>query len=617
MKVSRRQIAPLLLAIIGPIFVLGTAAYGLEKHRDFGDERSMRNAQRVMNGRVVESGVVATIENVLKEEEPEVIILGNSLSNTDINPGLLARRLGLKKEKVQRFSVPNSLGPHWYAILKNRVYGNGYKPKLVIVLSDLQSLLAVTPRSEASYLNLTAHLSEKEVVIDRKLGRGFYAWERIRENRGKFREQALSSLRNASINALIFRRIGIADTPRIRQGLDKAFDDRKVDMRLHNQVIPIYNMGGKELHAFDPASLPVPRDSFIPNITKLVSDHKGRAVFLRPPMSPQMPKAVGDVVLPGMLARAIRLVDHFDGSYIDMRGLEMSSGHFYNIDHMNNEGARRFTEALAQALIQSDAPAVKQSRRHKGAQIDLLTAVEVVDGKLVNKRVIAEYLSARPPPVPRADREFRKAPRAKQHKTFFSAEKFIEISDPETLKRTPFAARCSPLRVLEDGELLPIPNVTCEEVWQQGKGRTCHVEDRLYFSATDETLPGLSDHEYTLMLDPQRQCEGAIWLYPRDVAKIAIPVEHVADMKKGVTRIRVSGRRMKGPEGDTGSLVVRVKTNDRIRFEESVDIENLSEGAAVWPVTPHIKGGAGTADFIVSNDSDSFVLLTGAKLLER
>ena len=285
---------------------------------------------------------------------------------------------------------------------------------------------------------------------------------------------------------------------------------------------------------------------------------------------------------------------------------------------MNNEGARRFTEALAQALVQIDSPLSGQTKKGKGTMIDLLTAVQVIEGELVNQPVRATYLKPDPPPVPRADRPFRKAPRAKQHKTYFATEKFMELSDPLTLQQTPFADRCSPLRVLEDGEILPKPNVTCEEVWKHGKGRTCHVEDRLYFSATDETLPGLSNHTYTLALDPERQCEGALWLYPHDVARLDVPAERVQKLNRGLREVRIQGTRMKGPPEEDGSLTVRLRVGDRLRFEESVGLDRLQNGPKGWPVEQQaVPQGATKLELVVSNDTDSFVLLTGAKLIAR
>ena len=45
--------------------------------------------------REVRMGLRFMIDRTLEQHHPDVIILGNSLSNTDIRPVLLARRLGI------------------------------------------------------------------------------------------------------------------------------------------------------------------------------------------------------------------------------------------------------------------------------------------------------------------------------------------------------------------------------------------------------------------------------------------------------------------------------------------------------------------------------------------
>ena len=230
----------------------------------------------MINGRVAEGGVIRVIERKLEVGDPEVVILGNSLSNTDIQPGLLARRLGVGKTRVQKFSIPSSMGAHWYAILKNRVYANGHQPKVVVILSDLQSLLALAPRSEASHLNLSVHLGERELVIDELLGKRNYYLERVRENRGKLREMALESARNAMVDLLVNRTFIPTDERQIENALERVFDSSHTDMRLHNAVIPIFNSDTEStLIAFDPKELPKPEDSFLPRIAQLVQQNGG------------------------------------------------------------------------------------------------------------------------------------------------------------------------------------------------------------------------------------------------------------------------------------------------------------------------------------------------------
>ena len=131
------RVVALLLALVLPLAIIAASLAGLEGFRSFADKREAKNAGKIINGRVVEGGVVEIIEDKLAQTDPDVIILGNSLSNTDLNPILLATELGINKGKVQKFSIPNSIAAHWYAILKNRVYANGHHPKVVLILSDL------------------------------------------------------------------------------------------------------------------------------------------------------------------------------------------------------------------------------------------------------------------------------------------------------------------------------------------------------------------------------------------------------------------------------------------------------------------------------------------------
>nr|MBA2322362.1 hypothetical protein [Deltaproteobacteria bacterium] len=181
---SRRTIASI-LAILLPMAVVWAGFMGLEQLRTAADEKEIQNAGRVMNGRVLgEGGVVAMIERTLERTKPSILVLGNSLSNTDINPVQLARRLGIPRHKIQRFSIPNSIGAHWWIVMKNRVYANGHAPKAVIMLSDLQSTLATRPLTEASYLNLRVHADEPADgrYLDRKAGSSGWAANRLWEN---------------------------------------------------------------------------------------------------------------------------------------------------------------------------------------------------------------------------------------------------------------------------------------------------------------------------------------------------------------------------------------------------------------------------------------------------
>jgi hypothetical protein len=603
-----KKLLSLALAILFPVLIVAGSLAGLESFRTFADKREAKNAGKVINGRVVEGGVERVMENKLSNE-PEVVILGNSLSNTDLQSPLLARKLGLARAQVQKFSIPNSMGAHWYAILKNRVYAAGHRPAVVVILSDLQSLLALAPRSEASHLNLAVHLTEEEQVIDKLLGSRYYYLERVRENRGKLRDKALAAARNAMVDLFVNHTLAPTDDRKIEAALSRVFDSKHTDMRLHTKVIPIFNSkSDHDLLPFDPAELPDPELSFIPHIAEMVQQNGGRLVVLRPPMSPQLPPGVGDIVLPETEQRVAPVLARYEATFLDLREVDMegTGTHYQNVDHMNYEGARRFTEIFAEML--DDLGLV---RRHRPSA-ELLKQISAANGAYEPLPLDVSFKSE-PPAVPRADRPFVQG-RGKL--VYFPSEPFGYLNDLSTLEITPHSSRCSPLRVLEDGRPLPLHNVSCEEVTRHLKGRTCHTPDKLFFSTPDGSDPYTNDRDYTLALDRTRTCDGALWLYPGDRAKLVARQLDRAQLQRGAGAIRIAGAEL-GASGRGGDpvLQVRVRAGNQIRVDQPIDIEALPGRGVVLPLQPRIGPTPANVQVELINPSDRFVLLTSVRLL--
>lgn len=348
----------LLFGLLGPLAV-GAAAWSvLEGWEDWDDANAARNAGKILNSRVIERGVVEAMDVMLAQKQPEVLIIGPSYANTDVRPELLAARLGVPREKVLLLSVPNSVGAHWYAILKHRVFANGHRPKLVVVVSGLQSMLLNTPLTEASFVNLRVHLGDTpDPEIDARVKQTTsMRLARLREQRGKVKDTFFDALRFRPASALFRGQLGgPMSVQEIRGALDRVFDDAHVDMSLHMASTPIVEANRLDDRAYTPDMLPSPEASFIPVVTDLANEHGARMVWVRPPMSPHIPAHLDDVVLPGVQEATLALLSEHGADFVDMRALPMSAAMFKNEDHMNEEGSRRFSEALAKALAEIDA----------------------------------------------------------------------------------------------------------------------------------------------------------------------------------------------------------------------------------------------------------------------
>lgn len=341
------------LAVAGPLAVWLLAYEGLMAWRDEADENAARNAGRIFNAQVIDGGAAVAMDKLLARRDPQVIVLGPSYANTDVKPELLAARLGISKDEIALMSVPNSVGSHWYAILKYRVFDPGYRPKLVLVVSGLQSMLLTTPLTESSFVNLEVQLPDAgDPRIDAKVAQSATGlrWARLREQRGKVRAAWFDLLRDGPLTAFT------ALTPgQIRFALGGVFDDSRIDMRLYGASTPVVDANRGPTRFYNEELLPTPDDSFIGDVTRLATEHGARIVWLRPPMSPHIPDELDDVVLPGVQERTIALVEESGGSFVDMRDLPMTSQMFKNEDHMNVEGQRRFSEAIGKALLDLDA----------------------------------------------------------------------------------------------------------------------------------------------------------------------------------------------------------------------------------------------------------------------
>ncbi len=347
-----------ILGFVVPWLVLALGVYLTATFTDAEEARELENAGRTFNHKIAEDGASIQLERMLEAHEPYVLVLGPSYANTDSDAKVLAEELGVPVGRVFVIAVPNSVGAHWLAILKHRVFGAGHRPKLVVMLSGLQSMLLTSPLTEASRISLTELLPpEGDPQVT---GRSQSGWDlrlaQLQEHRSQVRGAFFGTVRDLPAYLLF----GSEDPEEYgmlpdetRAALDRVFADSELDMALQRQGTPILEIDREE-RSYRPEMLPPPDDSFLAEITRFTREQGARIIWVRPPMSPFIPDELDDVVLPGVQERAVAIVEEAGGSFVDMRGLPMSTDMYKNEDHMNPEGGRRFTRALARALLDAD-----------------------------------------------------------------------------------------------------------------------------------------------------------------------------------------------------------------------------------------------------------------------
>ncbi|MDP2309150.1 MAG: hypothetical protein Q8P18_24215 [Pseudomonadota bacterium] len=283
------------------------------------------------------SGPAAAIEGTLARAGGDgIVLLGNSKVSTDLDLALLREALGPGAPTIAPANVYGTSAPVWYAVLKNRVYANGHRPKLLVVYAPLETTLTASLPAELARAVLGAQLGEDEPVAAAKV----FGGELGPDVRERLRRLLLPACH--------------PDRPRPQDAAGRP--------------------------APPPPAADVPPDrSFIGDIVALAKEHGTPTVFVRAPIGPS--RSVQDDVPPERVAATVALLRAQGAGWIDLsRGAPEAA--FGDGIHMNAAGRRQMTAMLAEALapvlaggalpIEAAAPASRLGVARDGTDPDAL-----------------------------------------------------------------------------------------------------------------------------------------------------------------------------------------------------------------------------------------------------
>jgi hypothetical protein len=297
------------------------------------------------------TGKAAAFERKLKSFEADVLVLGSSLARTNVRVEQLAEELGVSERSVVMLTLPNATAAHWYAIMRNRVFANGHRPRVVVLVGALTTMVTPEILMDSNVERLMNQLSEDEPVIGAKvLGTTNPITMRylfMRERAGFLRDELLAHYRDWALTQLYGSNGKIAEGHRLAERANElVFADEAMDYGLHaGQSTGLY---GGAVEQIDLTGIDVARDSLIPDIAELALLHGTNVVFVRTPFPPS--NNDNDLVDPVMEREAERVMEASGAGYLDMRSLNLDDSYFQDMRHMSREGATLFTAALGASL---------------------------------------------------------------------------------------------------------------------------------------------------------------------------------------------------------------------------------------------------------------------------
>jgi hypothetical protein len=282
----------------------------------------------------------------LRGMNPGLVVIGDSMAGSRIDPAILTERTGLLTAPL----LYAGSGPAWwYLALKNWVIASGIRPRAVVVFFRDTNLTNVLFRIDATWSLDTAALEREDdlnAVVARRRGTQFYrvrdAFERLyqAEQARRWVEPAITNwparamLPYRRTRAMFLERLnerfGLSHLRPMDAADMQATEDRDADFDAY----------------VDKSGLPLMlRDARAAGLTLVLVRVQRRPVDGHAPyQSPTLRRYV---------ARLQAYIEAHGGIFIDDTGDPAQTLDLYEDgDHLSREGRRRYTEAFAPRLLQ-------------------------------------------------------------------------------------------------------------------------------------------------------------------------------------------------------------------------------------------------------------------------
>jgi hypothetical protein len=302
---------------------------------------------------------VWAFDRQLAIHEPEVIVFGSSLANRGVDMPVLARGLGLPENKLLLMQLPHSSLAHWYAMLKNRVFAQGHRPKLVLVVDAFTSMLHhdLLHDMEPNVERLMEHMTPNEPVLAEKVFQSddpeqFREYVvRLRAN--AWRDGLLNRWRDLVLGTFFTRKGKPEELEKLVERVnDEVFANDKMNYDLHKQKLEEQIERGAPTATsnipYSEDDWDLKRHALLPDMAALANEHGANLFFVRIPLPPSNTDM--DYVPPEVESEAVDWIEALSAIYLDMRGLDLDDGMFEDMRHLSNRGAELFTGALARVL---------------------------------------------------------------------------------------------------------------------------------------------------------------------------------------------------------------------------------------------------------------------------
>jgi hypothetical protein len=284
----------------------------------------------------------------LKNEEPEIVLLGNSMLDEAVDSRILSLLLGAKCIKIAQ---GGSASAAWYLTLKNVVVPAKKKPRFVVLFFRDIFLTYPSYRVTGAYRSylmdisvgeesLIQNLAYKKDPVERLLEKGFptYAHRKIVTN------QLDSVIKSTLVGSMMD-----LSEAEVNSNISKVFDDKNMDAKIvTKQQAEAESVEESDLYDFDFAL----NKSFLPHIISMMRETGIRLIFVRMKRRRDIQPGKESAELVAYISDLQKYLTLHRIPLIDFTPRpEIRIEHFGKGDHLEKpKGLQLFTELVAKEL---------------------------------------------------------------------------------------------------------------------------------------------------------------------------------------------------------------------------------------------------------------------------
>ena len=287
--------------------------------------------------------------NILNEEQPDILLLGDSMLESAVDETIVAKQLD---KKIHMLSIPGTASAIWYLIIKNNILVAEHRPEYLILF--FRDSMITTPgyRVVGRYLDMVDELASPDdtLLIERAYINQMTPFERFMEAymplygvRWSIRESIDQRIRYTLGNLILN-----CDKTCMDDAMEIVFLDDNLDLTFLSDAI---NAADDDIYTDNALNFKdqVGR-SFLPEIIRLCQENGIKLIMIRMPIIRFESKGANPPKLGDYIQDLASYLDENNVPFLDFDQKEIPAEYYRDVLHLNEQGKVIFTRELIQAL---------------------------------------------------------------------------------------------------------------------------------------------------------------------------------------------------------------------------------------------------------------------------